>query len=203
MKPGIIVPFRNREEHLKISAPVLKRFGQVYVIEQVGKSPFNRGKLINAGFLEFKKEFDYFIAHDVDMIPEEADYSFCENPCHLARRVEQFNYGVPYEDYFGGVTLIPNSKFEDANGFSNSYWGWGGEDDELKRRFLSRNIKIENRNCKFKSLHHNRNIDKTLLAANRTVLKQPVDWANGLSSCEYEVVHCEDFENYTLLQVKL
>ena len=38
-------------------------------------------------------------------------------------------------NYLGGVLLVGNSIFGDSNGFPNKYWGWGGEDDELKRRF--------------------------------------------------------------------
>ena len=38
------------------------------------------------------------------------------------------------ESYIGGVTLIGNDIFQAINGFPNDYWGWGGEDDEIKRR---------------------------------------------------------------------
>lgn len=32
-----------------------------------------------------------------------------------------------YNTYFGGVTLIPKDKYIKANGYSNLYFGWGGE----------------------------------------------------------------------------
>lgn len=203
MRPAFIVPFRDRHEHLKISAPILKKSGQVYVIEQMDDKPFNRAKLINAGYLEFKNEFNYFAAHDVDLVPEDADYSYCENPCHIATMAEQFNYTMPFSRYFGGVTLLPKDKFELVNGFSNEYFHWGGEDCELRRRFLAKNIPIESRQCRFKSLPHESNINHEMRMKNFTRLQAPVDWSDGLSSCEYEIVHCEDFEDYTLLQVKL
>lgn len=200
---GIIIPFRDRELHLLQSAPILKKIGTVYVVEQMDDKPFNRGKLINIGLIDFKNEFDYFAAHDVDMVPEDADYSYCDNPCHLATMVEQFGYKMPYARYFGGVTLLPNDKFEQVNGFSNEYFGYGGEDDELRRRFEEKNITIESRQCRFKSLPHEINIDHDLRMKNNSRLLAPVDWNDGLSNCKYEIVDCEDLEDYTLLQVRL
>uniref|UniRef100_A0AC35G8S0 Galactosyltransferase C-terminal domain-containing protein n=1 Tax=Panagrolaimus sp. PS1159 TaxID=55785 RepID=A0AC35G8S0_9BILA len=45
--------------------------------------------------------------------------------------MNKFNYSVPYEEYFGGVSAMLRSQFEKLNGFSNEFWGWGGEDDEI------------------------------------------------------------------------
>lgn len=215
MNLGIIIPYRDREENLKRSAPILKQYGALYVIEQMDDKPFNRGKLINCGFIEFKKEFDYFAAHDCDMIPytlfeDSGNYYFrnhvynvCENPCQIATQVEQFKWGVPYPRYMGGVTLLPNDKFEMINGFSNEFYGYGGEDDLLRKRFEQKGIIIESRQCRFKSLPHEINIDHDLRMKNFHKLKEPIDWNDGLSNCNYEIVHCEDLEHYTLLQVKL
>jgi len=203
MKLGIVIPFRNRKDHLAQSAPILKQFGHVYVVEQMDDKPFNRGKLANVAFNEFKKEFDYFAFHDVDLIPEDANYAYTENPCHLATMVEEYGYKMPYDEYFGGVTLFPNDKFEKVNGFSNLMYGWSAEDDFIRRRFVEMNIPLQSRQCKFTSLHHIRVVDRELRAANVKILRAPIEWGDGLTSCQYEVVHCEDLENYTLLQVRL
>lgn len=204
MKLGIIIPYRDRKDHLAQSAPILKQFGQVYVVEQMDAAPFNRGKLINAGFLEFKKEFDYFAAHDVDMIPQVIGYySYADIPTHLATQAEQFGYKMPYEKYFGGVTLFPNDKFEKVNGFSNDFAGWGGEDDHLRRKVEAMGIPIKSRQCKFTSLPHVRYIDNGMRLENAKKAIAEIHWGDGLTSCKYEVVHCEDMEHYTLLQVKL
>ncbi len=35
----------------------------------------------------------------------------------------------------GGALSVRPSQFERINGYSNSYWGWGKEDDDLGKRF--------------------------------------------------------------------
>ena len=65
----IVIPYRNREAHLK---KFIRHYHNmlgvdIYVIEQADDHHFNRGKLANVGFLEFAHKYDYFIFHDVDM----------------------------------------------------------------------------------------------------------------------------------------
>lgn len=201
---GIIIPFRDRLDHLMASSPVLKQFGRVYVIEQMDNKPFNRGKLINAGFLTFKTEFDYFAAHDVDMIPQATGYyEYSEVPCHIASQAEQFGYRMPYENYFGGVTLFTKEVFNSVNGFSNEFFGWGGEDDYLRRKIEELGIPTKRRECKFSSLPHSRFIDTAQRYENAKKAAGPLDFGDGLTSCKFETLRLREFDNYTLLQIEL
>lgn len=38
---------------------------------------------------------------------------------------------LPYKDIFGGVSALTKDQFIKVNGFSNEFWGWGGEDDDM------------------------------------------------------------------------
>lgn len=43
---------------------------------------------------------------------------------------------LPYSSIFGGAGAFLRKDFEEINGFSNKFWGWGGEDDDLYQRFV-------------------------------------------------------------------
>ena len=42
---------------------------------------------------------------------------------------------LDYDFIVGGVFLISKEHYRLVNGFSNIYWGWGGEDDDMGKRF--------------------------------------------------------------------
>jgi len=141
-KLGVIVPFRNRFEHLqtfkKRIIPYLNERGidfELIVVEQDDEKAFNRGKLLNVGFLYAKKSnCDYVVFHDVDMVPEDVDYSYSELPLHMATNFTGETERIVFDEYFGGVTMFPSIMFEHINGYSNDYWGWGYEDTDLLHR---------------------------------------------------------------------
>lgn len=137
-KLGVIVPYRDREKHLtlfkKCISEYLTNLGitfELIIVEQIDTKPFNRGKLLNIGFIEAERlGCTYVVFHDVDMLPVNVDYSYSDIPLHLATNI------INIPTYFGGVTLFPMSVFKSINGFPNEYWGWGFEDDELLRRCI-------------------------------------------------------------------
>jgi len=144
MKLAVILPHWKREEHRDIIVPYLDKFlskrgydYKIFVINQLAATPseFNRGATKNIGFDIAKKEgYDYFAFHDIDMLPEDdsCDYSYPEkNPTHIAVKCSQFDYGLRYMEYFGGCVLFTKEQFEKVNGYSNGYWNWGMEDDDL------------------------------------------------------------------------
>lgn len=196
---GIIVPYRNREEHLAKFLPHMEKYlkdsdYQIFIIEQSDDKPFNRGKLLNVGFAFAKASCDYVCFHDVDMLPLKADYSFPEAPTHLATAVEQFNFEMPYPTYFGGVTLFNIQDFELVNGYANEYWGWGAEDDDLQFRCKIMNITTTSRKGFFTSLSHEKiSENDPLVLANQDKLEELLYGptalpSEGLKTLEYEVV---------------
>jgi hypothetical protein len=141
---AIIVPYRDRQEQLDKFTTFIQQYLQnrkydyfLIVVEQDDDKPFNRGKLLNIGFTEAqRRRCDYVVFHDVDMLPIDVNYGGIDYPVHLATDL------LPFEEYFGGITLFPTPDFERINGFSNNYWGWGFEDDDLMHRCIMNNLKL-------------------------------------------------------------
>lgn len=151
-KLGVIVPYRDRPEQLaKFREHIdtyLKEKSIDYVLivaEQKFLGHFNRGRLLNAGFV-FSKSLgcNYIALHDVDLLPIDVDYTFEDHPVHLVGEFtnKRENKKLFY-DYFGGVTLFPSEQFERINGFSNDYPFWGYEDDDLLLRCQEMGLKID------------------------------------------------------------
>ncbi|KAJ8269330.1 hypothetical protein COCON_G00119370 [Conger conger] len=102
-KVAIIIPFRNRDEHLKYWLyylhPILRRqqldYG-VYIINQNGDEVFNRAKLLNVGYMEALKDYNYdcFVFSDVDLIPmdDRNIYSCFSQPRHLSVSMDKFGF---------------------------------------------------------------------------------------------------------------
>ena len=53
-----------------------------------------------------------------------------------------FLYRLPYDDIFGGVSAMTVDQFRQVNGFSNMFWGWGGEDDDMSNRLRQKKLYI-------------------------------------------------------------
>ena len=96
-KLAIIVPYRDRQDHLDVFIPHMREFLKdkdieydIFIIEQSDDRPFNYGKLCNAAVKEISEEYTYFAFHDIDMLPisDECDYGWPEVPTHLATNVE-------------------------------------------------------------------------------------------------------------------
>ena len=144
-KLGVIVPYRDRYEHLlKFKMAIQAKLYEakipyeLIIVEQDDAESFNRGKLLNIGFIEAEKlGCDYVVFHDVDMIPKKVDYSYSDHPMHLATK------DIPFIEYFGGITMFNVQDFKKINGFSNKYWGWGFEDDDLLWRCKLKDLPLE------------------------------------------------------------
>lgn len=150
---AILVPYRDREDHLRVflynmhqMLPRQQIDYAIFVIEQAGQGRFNRAKLFNVGYLEALALYDYqcFIFHDVDLIPEDDRnlYTCPEQPRHMSVAIDTMKYRLPYALIFGGVSALKKEHMQLVNGFSNEYWGWGGEDDDMSYRLQHYHLKI-------------------------------------------------------------
>ncbi|KAM9319604.1 beta-1,4-galactosyltransferase 4 [Gastrophryne carolinensis] len=216
---AILIPHRSREKHLLYLLDNLHPFLQrqqldygIYVIHQAGDVIFNRGKLLNVGYLEALKEGDWdcFILHDVDLIPEnDFNIYLCDTePKHLVVGRNVTGYKLHYKGYFGGVTAMTRNQFAAVNGYSNNYWGWGGEDDDLRFRVGFRKMEVVRpplEIARYTMIFHkadpgnkvNSRRVKLLQSASKT-------WkGDGLNSCTYKLLSVEHKPLYTNITVDL
>ena len=45
--------------------------------------------------------------------------------------------------YCGGITALASPLVDRINGFANSFYGWGGEDDDFYNRLKYNNITVK------------------------------------------------------------
>ncbi len=148
VKIAIIVPFRDSDasksrtkqlhEFVKYMQQYLAGMNyEIVLIEQTeDDQKFNRGKLLNIGFVEARKrKADIFVFHDVDLLPspelQQYYITIPTQPTHIAAVWGRYGKNPKY---FGGITAFSGDMYERVNGYPNDFWGWGGEDDELYLR---------------------------------------------------------------------
>ena len=151
---GIIVPYRattqpERKEQLinliyGLSLQLPSAY--IYIIEQYDNQPFNRGALLNIGVkIAGLANSDIICFHDVDLLPypdivHEYTIPLPENTVrHIGRAWKRYDT----DTYLGGILMIRHGDFIKINGYPNDFWGWGGEDDELRDRINDHGMHIQ------------------------------------------------------------
>jgi len=211
---AIVVPFRDRQSQLSIFLPYMHQLLQdqginytILVVEQVSRSKFNRAKLLNIGYEQVLKTFPdckCFIFHDVDLIPINADnYYVClEKPRHMISSLNEFRYNLPYPEMTGGALAISSDQFVQVHGFSNQFYGWGGEDDEFHNRLAEKHlqpIRLSPDLARYVSLKHvKQSSDKSSVNMDTIVPKN-----DGLKTLNYTISSYTKFNDHTLVRVVL
>ncbi|XP_078329949.1 beta-1,4-N-acetylgalactosaminyltransferase bre-4-like isoform X2 [Crassostrea virginica] len=212
---AILIPFRKREEHLQILLNNLHPFlykqqldYTVYVVDQVDEKPFNKGKLYNIGYTEAKKNnHTCYVFHDVDLIPENDHnlYGCVRSPMHLSRAIDKYNYSLPDDKLIGGVSAWRTEEFERVNGWSNLFWFWGGEDDDMSYRIMANRLPIyrfQNSVARYRMLKHSQSTVNT--ARHRILKDSHIRYKfDGLSSLVYIPPDIQQSLLYTRILVKL
>jgi beta-1,4-galactosyltransferase 1 len=207
---SIIVPYRDRADHLRIFIPAIAKAlpnVPVLVIEQSDTKPFNRAKLLNIGAkIAFANDAKIIITHDVDMIPTSETKYAQAHAGHLANAASQFGGKMPYDRYFGGVNVFSKEFFQAINGYSNEYWGWGAEDDDMLNRVEQTGVvpfRPDYPNP-FMSLQHKHGLEKETHKANCARMTSGYDTSKeGLNTLEYELVGVKEMQGYKLIRVEL
>jgi hypothetical protein len=236
---AIIVPYRDlhaeqkRAAHLQQFVPHMISFltklvkarkvsdFHIYIVEQSDDGrKFNRGKLLNIGFDIAKnkrqQKHDVFIFHDVDLLPQpdlaEAYATFPKTPYHIARVWDRYSNNPKY---FGGVVAFSASDFKRINGYPNTFWGWGGEDDELQLRCQALGLQWDwpRRGGTLKDLEEMTLTDKLQFLREHKEWKCMVKWealeehektwrTNGIADLNYKVTATTALDGKTSAQSK-
>ena len=114
-------------------------------------------------------------------------------PWHVAASVDRFGYVNLWENYVGGVLAMTTTHYKFVNGFSNQFWGWGGEDDDMYNRIVINNLglaRLQGEEFRMMTLGHVRNEtgNEVNLKGTEMVWSSGNNLQSGLSSlstCRY------------------
>ena len=206
---AIIVPYRDRPDHLRQFVPHMRRFISdarltecaIHIVEQASGKPFNRGTVKNIGFKLAEPSVDYVCFHDVDYLPIKADYSRVDCPTLLISKGTALTEDM--NTFFGAVVAFPKADFVKINGYPNVYWQWGFEDAELRERCVLNGLTIKRREGFFQALphvHEGIKSDGTVtekgqksreLYVRRKLFQRDMMIMDGLSSVAFNLVHTD------------
>jgi hypothetical protein len=184
MSYSIIIPYRDRKEHLEILLPsLIEKFKneeyEIIVSEQDDTESFSSSILYNIGY--HYSTYENLVLHVADYVPtNNVSYNINEYDCILPVKqgifLDEVNtsardyYDIPGgyrkwsdkvdDNFFGAVVVIKKDKFKLINGFNPLYKAWGKDDDDLRERIKLNNLNYKrNEEGLFYVLYHKDNGD--------------------------------------------
>ena len=201
----LIVPFRDTGDQNRTSQ--LEKFIEHYkginvlVVEQSKDRLFNRGVLLNIGYdyvTKYLPQVTSFVVHDVDILmpPYIVDRYYGDDGndfVHLGLLVDSDKYNNPA--FLGRVMRFSKKGYQMVNGFPNTFYGWGGEDDAMAYRLganvvyrpdeMEKGIEMETENDIL------RDKSKTRREKNKheLLIADTLQWKmEGLNSLQYSII---------------
>lgn len=178
-KFSIVIPFRDRHEHLSVLVPHLRKYAEerkldfeIIIAEQNDNLPLRRGALRNEGVRV--SNGNIIVLHDVDYLPD-SDTDYWTEGTDVFRAVSQVEFitmdGKPRDEhdvpsgyrhfkksvdsnFYGGVLSITKESFVKINGYNPLFEGWGLEDDEFRERIKTNKLRVVTGNGLFRALPH-------------------------------------------------
>ena len=217
MRLAVIIPYRDREQHLVKMLPHTVSFFRrntkieplFCIAEQVDNCPFNKGAILNHAYAAVSGMVDYVCFNDVDYMPMWADYSEPSLPSRIVwhgmdtRPIGHGTDGVINAQRYGlaAVALMKKWHFEACNGYSNTYWGWGYEDTDLAKRLESVGLPLGYRDGTFIALDHDSNgynangeTEASIANAKRFADRVYPNMVDGLATLNADVVEIQQME---------
>lgn len=192
----IIIPYRNRPDHLAQFIPHMRAYlpdARIVVVEQVEWQDWNREKLFNVAVRECPDNF--YVFHDIDMLPLEVDYAPNQGVTQLA------GSKIQLKGYLGGVTMFDHETYVKSGGYHNEYWGGRAGDNEMRFNLQRLKIPVLELHGTFEQLPHPRT-GHEFIQHLWYKAQEPRRVQNQLGCCEYRVVERAENE-YIHLKVSL
>jgi hypothetical protein len=135
----VLVPYRDRESDYNTFKEYMPGFltkffdskWQIVIVEQSAGKDFNRGALLNIGFLLCNDISGNYFLHDIDTTPIS---EIAQDRYKLDCSKQIIGIYNSLCDTLGGIVKISGAMFSSMNGFPNNYFGWGVEDKALQNR---------------------------------------------------------------------
>uniref|UniRef100_A0A1I8FQH6 Glyco_transf_7C domain-containing protein n=1 Tax=Macrostomum lignano TaxID=282301 RepID=A0A1I8FQH6_9PLAT len=221
----ILVPYRQREQHLAalLRLPAPDSAAAAALLQHCGwrSSPLPPWlalteilSYINEDPRLLRKAFDSFVAligvvfHDVDLLPTNPFVPY-NCPAYPGTSVCPLTSSATLSptSSWGGVLAMPVRHFLKVNGYSNLFWGWGGEDDDMEARIRSVGLLVTRPNprlARYRMIRHQAR--KEILNEVRyklLYLSSKRYRLDGLNSLSYSLVASESRPLYTHFLIDL
>ncbi|XP_021340246.1 beta-1,4-galactosyltransferase 2-like [Mizuhopecten yessoensis] len=162
----------------------------------------------NVGFQEAMKsgQFDCFIFNDVDtIIEDDRNIFYCNRDMvrHLVSAINRDYYRLPYYTLVGGIIGFTAEQFQRINGYSNLFFVWGAEDDDLYRRIISEGYLIERPPELIAAVTTLKHTADPVFKARMTIYNSIDGYymSDGLNSLEYEVLDFKRMKLFTWIHI--
>jgi hypothetical protein len=151
------------------------------IVEQEDGKLFNRGRLLNIAFTEYKDTARFFITQDVDTFPLDN----CVKKMYGNNLYDVLRIFNGHDSSLGGICKLSRDAVFAINGFPNHIWGWGIEDRALYYR------------CKIMNVNMSPNMSNSnnfRILPHKTNVVTYTDAKKGISDLENEIFQCTDEE---------
>lgn len=177
----LIIPYRDRPHQLETFLNHMSAYipeADILIVEQADNKAFNRGRLLNIGFIECQAA--HVVMHDVDHLSLAVDYTPTAGVTQLASsEIQRFGF-------LGGVTMYDADTFRRVGGYHNDYFS-RAEDNEMAHNLGRLGVRVAERFGVFDLQPHPRNGAEFIpwLWA-KSKQRRPVQ--DQLSCCQYQIV---------------
>ena len=180
----VVVPYRDREEHLreyliKVPSFLSDKSCDILLCELESGCEWNAGLTVNSviNFMQ-KDNYEFIYISHVDVYP-----------CEGWEWPEEGTFISDMGDV--GSCLLRMEDFLKVGGYGNNFWGWGGEDDNLYNKLATAGIQRVKSSITFdtKYQNHERPFNGVNYTNNLRELYKPIDNKEIFNTNKLSITH--------------